>query len=435
MKNIFYTAIIILLAAFSQSPAKDVLVIDVDEGIGPATASYIENSVKQAEDENAEALIIRLNTPGGLLEATRDIVSSLLEADVPVVVYVSPGGGRAGSAGVFITMAANIAAMAPGTNIGSAHPVGIGGQADTSSVMFDKVTNDAAAFVRSIAQKRGRNQDWAERAVRESISASENEALEAGAIDVISPNLDSLLVQIDGMTVETAAGEVTLQTADSRIIKREKNWRETLLGILADPNFAYIFMMLAIYGILFELYNPGAIFPGVIGGISAVLAAYSLQMLPVNYAGLALILLAIILFIVEIKVTSYGMLTIGGIISLLIGSIMLIDSPFQFMDISLSIIITATVVTAAFFIFIIGLGLRAQMRKKFGGSEGLVGETGKAASDITPDSPGRARVHGEFWKAESDHEIKKDEEIVVDEVKNFVIKVSSIARLEGKTDK
>ncbi len=432
MKNIIITIFIVLLAALSSSHAKDVLVISVDEGIGPATASFIDNSIKQAEEQNAEALIIRLNTPGGLLEATRDIVSTMLEADVPVVVYVSPGGARAGSAGVFITLASHIAAMAHGTNIGSAHPVGIGGDADTSSVMFDKVTNDAAAFVRSIAQKRGRNQDWAERAVRESISASENEALEAGAIDLISRNIDSLLIQIDGMTVETASGEVTLHTADSGIITREKNWRETLLGILADPNFAYIFMMLAIYGILFELYNPGAIFPGVIGGISAVLAAYSLQMLPVNYAGLALILLAIILFIVEIKVTSYGMLTIGGIISLLIGSVMLIDSPFQFMDISLSIIITATVITAAFFIFIIGLGLRAQMRKKFGGSEGLVGETGKAATDITPGSTGKVRVHGEFWKAESDHEIKKDEEIVVDEVKNFIIKVSSTAKLEGK---
>ncbi len=415
-------------AAFSKTK---VVEITVDEGIGPATTAFIKSSIEYTKEQDAEILIIKLNTPGGLLSSTRDIVNHLLESPVPTVVFVAPGGARAGSAGVFITLAANIAAMAPGTNIGAAHPVGIGGQGGGDSVMTGKVTNDAAAFIRTIAQKRNRNQEWAEQAVRESVSATENEALEKGVIDVIAKKVDSLLVKIDGMTVETDEGEVTLKTADVTLEMREKNWREKLLGVLSDPNIAYIFMMLAIYGILFELYNPGTIFPGVIGVLSGVIAAYSLQMLPINYAGLALILAAIILFIIEIYVASYGMLTIGGVISLFLGSVMLIDSPFKFVSISMEIIITVVVLTALFFIFIIGLGLKAQTRKRASGKEGIIGETGKSLSDFSPGESGRVRVHGEIWKAEAETEIIEGQQIEVVNADSFVLKVRAKSEESG----
>lgn len=416
--------LILFILNFSYSYAKGkVIHIKVEGGIGPATTSFIESGIEFALEKKANALIISLNTPGGLLESTRDIVQKLLTSKIPVIVYVSPSGSRAGSAGVFITLSAHIAAMAPGTNIGAAHPVGLGGESDSNSTMYDKITNDAAAFIRSIAQKRKRNEQWAEAAVRESISATENEALAKGAIDVIAPNLDSLLKVINGWTVELPNGKTQIETADVEILVLEKNWRQELLGILSDPNIAYIFVMLAIYGIMFELYNPGSIFPGVIGGISAILAAYSLQMLPVNYAGLALILLSIILFLVEIKVTSYGLLSIGGAISLLLGSMMLIDSPLEFINISMSIIITSVILTVIFFAFIITLGMKAQKRKKATGTEAIIGEIGKAQSDISPAQSGMVKVHGELWRAESDQDIKNGEEIIVENVSGLKIKV------------
>ena len=417
--------IIILIILFSFGAANagnSVIVINVDAGIGPGIAEYIENSIEDAEETGAEALVIKLNTPGGLLESTRDIVTSILEAKVPVIVYVAPGGARAGSAGVFITLAANVAAMAPGTHIGAAHPVGLGGESDTT-VMGDKITNDAAAFIRSIAQKRGKNQDWAERAVRQSISASENEALKEGAIDVVAPSIDSLLKAVDGMQVETMSGNVTLSTAKAAIKYREMNWQEELMMILSDPNFAYIFIMLAMYGIMFELWNPGSIFPGVIGVISAILAAYSLQLLPVNYIGLAFIVVAIILFILEIKVTSFGLLSLGGIVSFILGSVMLIDSPFEFMEISMGMIITASVLTALFFIFIVGLGLKAQKRKSWGGNEGMLLESGVTLTDLQSGIKGKAKIHGEIWSVVSDFTIPQGSKIIVTAIEGLTLKV------------
>jgi len=415
MKTLKIAIFLILLSAItSYTNAKsEVILITIDGGIGPATAAYIKSGIEYGEKISAEALIIKLNTPGGLLESTRNIVEYILEAEIPVVVFVAPGGSRAGSAGVFITLSGHIAAMAPGTNIGAAHPVGLGGQSDTTA-MFDKITNDAAAFVRTIAQKRNRNEEWAELTVRESISSTENEALEAGAIDLIANNLDSLLIAIDGMTIEVAGAEVTLNTKSAKIIEKEMNWREELLSMLSDPNIAYLFLMLGIYGLLFELYSPGSIFPGVIGAISLMIAAYSLQMMPINYAGLGLIILAFILFIIEIFVASYGLLTIGGILSLLLGSIMLIDSPYEFMEISRSLIVTVTILTAIFFIWLITYGVKAQFRKKYIGSgDTLADEQGVALSNISPDTPGRVRVHGEIWQAESQELISEGDAIRV----------------------
>ncbi|MGB9912889.1 MAG: NfeD family protein, partial [Candidatus Kapaibacteriota bacterium] len=322
--------------------------IKINSAITPSSSSQIKKALDWARGINAEALIIQLNTPGGLLESTREIVQNILTSPVPVIVYVSPSGARAGSAGVFITLAANIAAMAPGTNIGAAHPVGLQGKAD-SSAMGEKIVNDAAAFIRSIAQQRNRNVSWAERAVRESISSTEREALAENVIDLVASSVDSLLILIDGKVITNGNGTRVLKTKDAKVVEYELSFRDKFLDFISNPNVAYILLMIGIYGILFELYNPGSIFPGVIGALSLILAGYSLQMLPVNYAGLALIILAIVLFLLEIKITSYGLLTLGGLASLFIGSLMLIDAPGDFMEISLSLIITAVVVTFLFF--------------------------------------------------------------------------------------
>lgn len=420
-----YLLVILIILNFLnlESYSREIIVIDVDGGIGPGTSAYIEAGISEAEESNAVALILKLNTPGGLLESTRDIVQNIMESKVPIVVYVAPGGARAGSAGVFITVAANIAAMAPGTNIGAAHPVGMNGESDSNSVMTEKVTNDAAAFIRSVAEERGRNIDWAERTVRESISSTEREALEAGAIDLISPSLDSLIRQLHGMVVFVADEEYELETEGAEVVERNMNWREDLLSFISDPNIAYLFLIVGFYGILFEFYSPGTIVPGVLGAISIFLAAYSLQMLPVNSVGLGLIILSMIMFIVDVFVQSYGILSIGGIISLLLGSIMLIDSPGEIMEISMSLILTVTIATAVIFLIIIYFGVKSQVKRRSTGDTALVGMTGTAKSDIAPNKKGNAHVYGELWKAESDEEIKSGETIEVLEVKGFTIKV------------
>ncbi len=351
--------LILLLLLFTGArlhAAEKVILIRVDGTINPATAEYIVNSVGIAEKANAAALVIEMNTPGGLLESMRQIVQGILSSSVPVIVYVYPSGSRAGSAGVFITLAANIAAMAPGTNIGAAHPVGGGIGHDTTSVEAVKITNDAAAFIRAIAEKRHRNVVWAENAVRKSISSSEVEAFKEGVINLISPNLDSLLNQVNGLLVETSKGETVLKTAGANVEFVPMNWREEFLGVISDPNITYILMMIGIFGIMFELFNPGSILPGVVGAISLILAFYAFQTLPINYAGLALIIFGIILFIAEVKIVSHGILAIGGVISLFLGSMMLIHSPGQFVRISLSVIISTGLVATSYFLWIVGQG-------------------------------------------------------------------------------
>jgi membrane-bound serine protease (ClpP class) len=389
---------LLLLSAASPALPQSVHVITLDATINPATADFIHRSIDRAIDENAECLIIRLNTPGGLLKSTRMIVSDLLTARVPVVVYIAPSGAQAASAGTFIALAAHVAAMAPGTNIGAAHPVGMEGS-EKDSIMNEKATNDAAAFIRSISEKRHRNVRWAEEAVRKSFSITENEALRDSVVDLVVPSVQVLLKAIDGKTVVVGEEEKTLHTAEASITELEMDWRHRLLDVLSDPNIAYIFFMLGIYGLLFELYNPGSVLPGVVGAISLILAFYSLHTLPVNYAGLALIIVGIVLFILEIKITSYGLLTVGGAVSLLLGSIMLInsDSALEFVSLSWSVIIPSVIVTVLFFMFAIGMGIRAQRLKPTTGVEGLIGVTGTALQDLAP--TGQVRVHGEIWNA------------------------------------
>jgi membrane-bound serine protease (ClpP class) len=397
----------------------------IDGSINPVSADFIHNGIEKARNENAECLIIHLNTPGGLLKSTRVIVSDMLESPVPIVVYVSPGGSHAGSAGVFITLAANIAVMAPGTNIGAAHPVTTQAQMDTT--MNEKVTNDAAAFIRTIAEKRNRNMVWAERAVRRSYSYTETEALEDSAIDLIAKNEQELLKLIDGKTVELSSGSKTLQTASATVEEYKMSVWEKLLDIISDPNIAYILLLLGMYGILFELYNPGAILPGIVGVIALVLAFYSMHTLPINYAGLALIIFAIILFLLEIKMVSHGLLAIGGVISLLLGSMMLVKSgsSLEFVRISRGVIISATIVSAFFFLFVVGFGIKAQRSKVVTGIDGLIGDVGEVMDMLAP--TGTIKVQGEVWNAESiAGNIGKGEKVRIKEMKNLKLFVEQI---------
>lgn len=406
--------------AFSGETKKEVMVITINGVINPVASEYIGKSVKKANEKKVEALIIELDTPGGLDTSMRNIVKDIIGSEVPVIVYVSPSGSRAASAGVFITLAAHIAAMAPSTNIGAAHPVGIGVKMDKK--MAEKATNDAAAYIKSLAASRGRNAKWAEDAVRKSISATEVEALKEHIIDFVTKDINSLLSNVDGRKVQTAFGEKILSTKNAVMVREEIGLRYKILNLISDPNIAYILMLLGFYGLFFELTNPGSIFPGVMGGICLILAFYAFQTLPVNYAGLLLIILAIILFILEVKIMSHGVLTIGGIIAMIIGSLMLFESPVPFMKLSLSIILPAVIITTLFFTLTFGLAFKAYRRKPITGSEGLVGVNGTADTDITKYG-GMVLLHGERWTAYSDEPIGKGENIIVETVSGLKVKV------------
>lgn len=405
-----------------NSQTTNVLVITLDGSINPASSDYIHYGIEQAVSHKSECLIIRLNTPGGLLESTRSIVSDVLQSPVPVIVYISPPGSRAASAGVFITLSAHIAAMAPGTNMGSAHPVSLQGQMD--SVMTEKITNDAAAFIRTISEKRNRNVKWAEEAVRKSISITETEALKDSVIDLIADNMKDLLAKIDGRKIQTAVGPAVLKTKNAHLIYVDMSFQQKLLSILSDPNIVYILFMLGIYGLLFELYSPGLIFPGVVGVISLLLAFYSMHTLPINYAGLGLIIFGIILFVLEIKIVSHGLLTAGGVISLILGSLMLIktDPGFDVLQVSWEVILLFVILTVSFFTLAIGLGIKAQRRKPTTGPEGLLNEIGEAITELEPN--GKVKVHGEIWNAESiDGKIFKGGKIIVTGISDLKLQI------------
>jgi membrane-bound serine protease (ClpP class) len=425
MKNKILIGLLILAIPI-LSRAKTIHKITIDGVINPVATEYILEAIEKAEEAGAELLIIEMDTPGGLMVSMHDIVKGILGADVPVAVYVSPSGSRAGSAGVFITIAAHIAAMAPGTNIGSAHPVNVGGTQETTQVMEEKIINDAVAHIRSVAEKRGRNADWAESAVRESANITEKEALKLNVVEYVVPTVDSLLVAIHGQEVEVLSGHRILDTENARIESHEMNWRQKILDMLSDPNILYILFLVGITGISLELYNPGSILPGVVGGICMILFLYSVQTIPVNIAGLLLIIFSAILFLLEIKIPSYGLLTIGGIISLVLGSIMLVDSPLPFLQISWKVIVGATIAITLFFIFALGFVLRAHRKKPSTGKEGLVNEEGVTIESLNP--TGQIEIHGEIWKAISDQNIKKGQRVIVQEVdsRHLHLKVKEI---------
>ena len=397
---------------------------EVDGIINPATAKFIIESIDQAVQQGGQCLIVQLDTPGGLMDSMRNIVKKILASPIPIIVYVAPGGARAASAGVFITMSAHVAVMAPGTHIGAAHPVTLGAEGKESKTMSEKIVNDTVSYVKTIAKTRGKNVDWAEKAVRKSVSITEEEALKLNVIDMISPNLQDLLTKIDGRVVKFNGVTRTLLTKGVQPQFMRMSWRYRLLDTISNPSIAYILLMLGIYGIFFELSTPGAILPGVVGGIFLILAFYALQMLPINFAGLALILFAIILFIAEIKVVSHGLLSVGGVISLFLGSLMLIENPTEYMRISLSVIIPAVLVSAAFFTFAVTKAIKARLTKPTTGMEGLIGEIGTVSTPIALE--GKVAIHGEFWNAISDQRIEAGEKAQVIGVVNLKLKVKKI---------
>jgi membrane-bound serine protease (ClpP class) len=370
-------------------------VLTIDGVISPVTVRLVESALERARGEGARALIIRLDTPGGLEKSMRSIAQRILNAEVPVVVYVAPTGARAASAGAFITLAGHVAAMAPATNIGAAHPVAVGGGVDKESLR--KIENDAAAFIRTLALERGRNADWAEKAVRESVSATEREALKLRVIDLVADSIPDLLDKIDGRTVKTTLGPVTLATRGARVVPVEVGLRDRFLNVITDPNVAYILMMLGVLGLFFELSNPGVILPGIIGSISLILAFYAFQSLPINFAGLLLILLGIVLLIAEIKIVSHGVLAIGGVIAMALGSLMLFDSPEVSLRISRWLLVASVGAVAAVLLVTMTAGARALRRPPMLGLGAMIGATGVARGALAPD--GQVHVGGELWRA------------------------------------
>jgi membrane-bound serine protease (ClpP class) len=426
LKKIFLSlSIFIALISAISAQSEFIYLLKVDGIINPASAGHIVKGIDKAEQDGALCLVIQMDTPGGLMESMRSIVKRILSAQVPIIVYVAPSGSRAGSAGVFITLAAHIAAMAPGTNIGAAHPVQMG-EKEISKEMEEKILNDTVAYIKTIAKQRGKNEQWAEKAVRKSVSIEEDEALKLGVIDLVSPSLEDLLSRVDGREVEISSGKfIALKVKGVEVKDIKMSFRHQLLSIISNPSIAYILLMLGFYGLLYELANPGAIFPGVIGGICLILAFFAFQMLPINYAGAALILLGIILFIAEVKITSYGMLSVAGVISLLLGSIMLIDSPAEFLRISfIRVVLPVVMVSAAFFLFALTMVIRAHRRRPTTGREGLIGGRGVATTDLKPE--GVVEIRGELWNAVAEEEIKAGEKIQVQETDGMKVKVKKI---------
>lgn len=407
-------------ATQTVSPVKKKIhLIEIDAPITPVVAEYIVKSIDRASKENAEAIIIQLNTPGGLVDSMQQIVMKMMASNVPTVVYVAPSGARAASAGVFITLAANIAAMAPATHMGAAHPVTMEGKMDKT--METKVVNDLAAMARGIAEKRGRNAKWAEEAVRKSVSITETEALKNKVIDLIAPDLPALVKAMDGRTVDVVIGEKTIKTAGAEVETIKMGFRYRLLEIISNPNIAYILMILGFYGLYFELSNPGAVFPGVAGAICLVLAFYALHTLPINYAGLILIILGLGLFIAEAFITSHGVLGVGGTISMLLGSVMLIDSASPVLQISWLVIIPAVALSALLFIITVTVAIRVYREKPDTGKEGLIGMQAIAKTDVHTD--GQVFMRGEYWSAWSDEPIQKGEKVTVIAVNGLKVKV------------
>jgi len=404
-------------------------IITVDGVITTPTAKYISKSIEEAKKDNAEGLIILLDTPGGMDTAMRDITKSILNAPLPVIVFVYPSGARAASAGVIITQAAHIAAMAPGTNIGAAHPVsiGIGGSSgDKDKTMTEKLENDAAAYARSIAKTRGRSEEWVEKAVRKSESITAEEALKLNVIDYVASDVEKLLAAIDQKEISLATGKKKLTTKNATISNKKMGTRQGILSAISDPNISYILLLVGLAGLYFELSTPGAILPGVIGGISLLLAFFGLSTLPVNYTGILLILFGVILFIAEIKVMSHGMLTVGGVISLVLGSLLLFDTPEPALRLSFQVLIPAVLVASGFFIVVIWLAVKAQMRKHFSGAEAMIGSEAEVMKDI--DKEGEVLIMGEYWKAISGNPVKKGAKVRIIKVDGLKLIVEEIKK-------
>ncbi len=404
---------VVATASDSAMTGSSIHLVVYEGAITPVTSEYVVDRLEQAAEEGALALVLQLDTPGGLDTAMRQIIKAMLAAPMPVIVHVAPPGGRAASAGAFIAMAAHAVGMAPGTNIGSASPVAMGGGL-ADSTMARKVNNDAAAYMASLARQRGRDADLARRFVTEALNLTAGEALDAGLIDVIAPTTSALLDSLQGRVYEIGETEYHFDLSEATIEARPMGPRQRILKFLADPNVAYILMMLGIYGLFFELSNPGAQVPGILGGICLLLALFAFQALPVNYAGVGLILLGVVLLILEVKVTSFGGLTIGGVVSLVLGSLMLFDSPEPWARVRLVVIIPVVTVFTTFFLLCVWLVIRGHGRPRFSGPTSLVGETGRVVLAIeSAEHPGKVIFHGEIWDAVATQAIPVDSSVEV----------------------
>ena len=418
-----------------------IIQLSIEEAIGPATSDYVGRALETAAARQAQLVVIRMDTPGGLDTSMRSIIKNIINSPVPVVTFVAPSGARAASAGTYILYASHIAAMAPGTNVGAATPVQLGGgsplggedkegQGDggNESAMRHKVVNDAVAYIQSLAQMRGRNQTWAEQAVREAASLAASDALEKHVIDVVATGIGDLLQQIDGRQVMVEGAARTLHTAGMPVIPIEPDWRNRLLSIITNPNVAYILMLIGIYGLIFEFSSPGSIVPGTVGAICLLLALYSFQLLPVNYAGLALLMLGVALMVAEAYQPSFGMLGIGGLVAFVIGSIILMDTQAPGFGIHISVIITFALASVLLFVVIIGMAIKARRRPVVSGLEELVGGTAIATDDFEGD--GRVTIHSEHWNARSDSPISKGQRLRVTGVNGLILKVEPINQTE-----
>lgn len=417
-KYIFIVFLMLSFIIFSTSttfaqPTSVIYLLKVEGTIDPITAQYMIEGIREADDNQAECVIIQMDTPGGLDESMRNIIKEMLNSRVPVVIYIAPQGARAASAGAFITMAANIAAMSPGTNIGAAHPVAMGeGQIDEETKA--KIVNDASAYIKSIANSRNRNEEIAEKFVRDSLSITEQEALENNIIEFIASSVDELIFMIDGVKVTTSEGDRKLNTLGKEIIEYKMSTKDLFLHSLTNPNIAYILLFLGIFGILGEFNNPGALFPGIFGSICLILAFVAFQMIAINFAGFILIALGIIFFIFEMYTPTFGLLTAGGIISLILGSFMLTKDLAPYLKISTGIILTMVLATAGFFIFALTKGIKIQRKKPIFGKESMIGMIGTARTDLNPN--GQVFLHGEIWQATTSDEkpVKKGEQVIVE---------------------
>jgi len=425
-RKLLVIALLLMVWPANAFGSNSIIVIEVEGAINPVVAEFVTNEIRSANTSSEELIVIRMDTPGGLDTSMRKIIKAIQSSKIPVASFVSPGGSRAASAGTFITIASHIAAMEPGTNIGAAHPVNLmgGGTGEQAKVMEDKVVNDASAYIRSLAEQRGRNAHWAELSVRKSVSVSAEEAKRLNVIDLVAANLDSLVLALDKREVKLRGSIITLNTAERNITFKEMNSRQRILDIIASPNVAYVLMILGLVGLYFELSNPGLILPGVVGSISLVLALYAMQTLPINYAGLLLIILGVVLLIAEVNVMSYGLLAMSGAISIFLGSIMLIDSDDPAMQISKMILYPTLGMTFLFSIGSIYLAKKAHQLRTTTGMEGLLGEIGVVKETLNPE--GRVLIHGEMWKAESDTVISVGEKVSVEVVKGLKIQVRKV---------
>jgi membrane-bound serine protease (ClpP class) len=423
-KNSFFLLVFFWLASPAFA-ANQIVVVKISGSINPAVAKFVSQEIHQANEEQQALIVLNIDTPGGLDTSMRQIIEKIQSSHVPVASYVSPRGSRAASAGTFITIASHIAAMAPGTNIGAAHPINmLGGNNEQDMTLKKKVVNDAAAYIRSLAELRNRNSQWAELAVVKSVSISAEEAKRLNVIDLIAGNVDALVLAIDGRGIQTASGQMILKTGGLEIVYHEMGPRLKMLDIISNPNVAYVLMMIGMVGLYFEMSNPGLIFPGVVGAVSMVLSLYAMQTLPIDYAGLLLVLLGSLFFIAEIGVMSYGLLSLAGVVSLFLGSTMLIDSEDPAMQISQSILYPTLGLAITFSIGIIVFATRTRNLKKQGGADGMLGEIGIVKETLSPN--GSVLVHGELWGAECEGEIMEGEHVIVESVEGLKVRVKKI---------